>query len=179
MVRKALRHVCTAFLCLGIVAPREAQPGEGAPAWVTLVENGAPRAVVILPDKAIPAQTFAAEELIYHVRKATGAELPSHRESDAPTDAACLVYIGPCRATAAADIDVETLPPSGHVVRSAGNALFLAGRDRDRGRMGSYWTADWQGTLYAVYDFLETDMRVRWLWRANSASTFPSARTSR
>lgn len=140
---------------------------------VVLVEGGAPRAAVILPDEPLPVHELAARELLYHVRQATGADLPLHRESDAPGGAEFVVYIGPCRATAEAGIDVETLPPSAHVSRTVGNALFLAGRDRDRGGIGRWWTADWQGTLFAVYDLLEIELGVRWLWPGELGEHIP------
>ena len=40
---------------------------------ITLVSNGKPRAAVILPDDPFPVQKLAAEELIYHIKRATGA----------------------------------------------------------------------------------------------------------
>ena len=132
-----------------------------------------PRATVILPDEPLPAQEFAARELLYHVRIAAGVELPLCRESDRPAEAEFAVYVGPCSATGKAGIDVDALPPAGYVVRTFGNCLFLAGRDRDRGSIGHYWTADWQGTLYAVYDFLETEMGVRWLWPGELGEYIP------
>ncbi len=142
---------------------------------VVLVQEGSPRAAVILPDEPLPAQEFAARELIYHVKKASGAELPLYAEKDAPPDYKYFVYIGPCRAAASAGIDVDSMPPSGYTVKTIGNALFLAGRDRDRGFDGyhHHWGAGWQGTLYAVYDFLENDMGVRWLWPGELGEHIP------
>lgn len=153
------------------------QSNQAGQARVELVVAGQARAVVVLPDKSLPAQELAARELIYHVHKATGAELPLCRETDSPSGMKYPVYVGPCRAAKAAGLDAEGLPPSGHLVKTTGNALFLLGKDRNRGAIGSYWTADWQGTLYAVYDFLESEMGVRWLWPGELGEHIPMRTT--
>lgn len=138
-----------------------------------LVERGVAKAVVVLPDESIPSQELASREFIYHVRKATGAELPLYRESKIPADAKYRVYIGSCKAAVQAGIDVEKLPPSGYVVKTSGNSLFIAGRDRQRvsrddknlaKNLGKSYFASWNGTLNGVYDFLENDMGVRWVF---------------
>src|SRR5690606_3477488 len=46
-----------------------------APAF-TLVEEGEPKAIIVVPDQPLPAEAFAAEELRHHVKLASGAELP-------------------------------------------------------------------------------------------------------
>jgi hypothetical protein len=147
-----------------------------------IVEAGAPAAVVVLPEKAIATQQWAAQELIYHIRKSTGAELPLHREDSIPADARYVIYIGPCKAAAAAGIDAEALTPSEHVVKVVGNAMFLVGKDRSRVEakdddhwryIANRWAGSWDGTMYAVYDFLQTDMGVKWVFPGELGEQIP------
>lgn len=150
-------------------------------AEIELVKGGEPRAAIILPDDAQDSQLFAAEELRYHVQKASGADLSIYRESDLPVGHGFLIYVGSGNAAAAAGIDVEQLPPSGYVVKTQDNALYLVGRDRQRVSskedsslyVGSVWAGTWQGSLYAVYDFLENEMGVRWLWPGELGEHIP------
>ena len=147
--------------------------GAHALAAVTLVSGGQPKAAVILPDRALPVQKLAAEELIYHVRKATGVTLPLYPESKAPREGDH-VYIGPCRRTAAAGIDPGKLAPAEFRILSRENELFICGRDNDRGPVGSTFSAVWHGTLWGVYDLLRRELGIRWLWPGELGEYIPS-----
>jgi hypothetical protein len=126
-----------------------------------------------VPDKALPVETFAAEELVYHLQHATGAKLAIAKESEAPGDGAS-VFIGACRATADAGISTAGLPPNGFILRLVGDQFFLVGDDSDgppawilhnnRSRVG---------TLFAVYEFLEKHLHVRWLWPGQLGEVIP------
>ncbi len=76
---------------------------------VDLVRDGEPVAVVVLPADAEPIAVYAADELVYHVEKASGATLkivhePLDQRPDVPA-----VYVGATQAARAAGIDPETL----------------------------------------------------------------------
>jgi len=139
---------------------------------VTLVSDGCPKAAVILPDQANAVQKLAAEELIYHVRRATGAQLPLYVESEA-SKSENYVYIGPCRRTGSAGIDAEKLAPAEFRIVSRENELFICGRDNDRGPVGSTWAPVWHGTLWGVYDLLRKELGVRWLWPGELGEYIP------
>lgn len=167
---------------------------------VVLVRDNRAHAAIVIPDNPLGAHRLAAEELRYHVAKATGIELRIHKESEVPETYSNLVYIGPCQATANAGLNVEELPPSGYFIKTIGSHLYLAGKDRDRflydrwphkeGVWASYadrsreeqekfaagnvWAANWQGTLYAVYDVLENELGVRWLWPGELGEHIPA-----
>jgi len=64
-------------LALGALVNNAAAAGD-----FVLVEKGAPRCTVVVPNAPGPAW-FAAGELRYHVRLITGAELPIVKEKDA------------------------------------------------------------------------------------------------
>ncbi len=70
---------CAALMLWGVVlgqCPAEA---------IDIVTSGQPAATIIIPDTSLPAVTAAAEELQYHVRKASGAKLEVVKESAAGT----------------------------------------------------------------------------------------------
>ncbi|HUS80184.1 MAG TPA: hypothetical protein VM283_02885, partial [Armatimonadota bacterium] len=49
-----------------------------------IVADGQPRVSIVVPDQPLPVVQYAAEELQYHVRRASGAELPIVAESAMP-----------------------------------------------------------------------------------------------
>jgi len=145
---------------------------------MTVTENGKATAAVILPEKPQPSVRIAAEELVYHVRKASGAELPVYSENALPSALPeNRIYVGPCRRTAEAGIRSEKLPPAGYQIRVAGNEMFITGHDRDTGPVGSSWHAVWHGTLWGVYEFLERQLNVRWLWPGELGEVIPARKT--
>ena len=149
---------------------------------LTLVDAGQARAQIVVPDEPFAVVSYAAEELQYHVRKATGAELALVAEADVDGNMPHHIYLGDCRATRAAGIQPEEAPPPaeiyatkwrvGHVIRTVGDELFLTGND-DGGPVGSRFQLTRHGTLFAVYDFLENQMGVRWLWPGELGEVIP------
>jgi len=149
---------------------------------LTLVDDGEARAQIVVPDEAFPVVSYAAEELQYHIREATGAELEIVREAEVDENLSHRIYLGDCRATRAAGIELDEEPPPaeiyaskwrvGHVIRTVGDDLFLTGHDND-GPVGSRLQLTRHGTLFAVYDFLENQMGVRWLWPGDLGEVIP------
>lgn len=149
---------------------------------LALVQDGEPRAQIVVPDEALPVVSYAAEELQYHIRTATGAELAVVPEAEVNADLQHHIYLGDCRATQAAGIELEEPPPPAeiyatkwrvaHVIRTVGDDLFLIGHDND-GPVGSRFQLTRHGTLFAVYDFLENQMGVRWLWPGDLGEVIP------
>jgi len=138
-----------------------------------LVTTNQPQTAIVVPDNATQVVGFAAEELQYHIKRASGAELPILNESRNST-AEGRVYLGPCKKTAQTHIVSEALPPNGFVIKLVGSNLFLVGDDSDgppawilhnnRTRVG---------TLFAVYEFLEKHLGVRWLWPGKLGEVIP------
>lgn len=140
---------------------------------ITLVENGKPVAVIVLSAEPTRATQMAAFELQHHVRLITGAELPIVSDKDAVQGVRILV--GESAATKALGLDASALGPQHYVVLFQPNALVLMGRDKDDREKVVYdlqnptrsagWPGFWeeQGTLHAVYDFLERFCDVRWM----------------
>lgn len=142
---------------------------------LTVVSDGEPRATIVVPDEPLPVVQFAAEELQYHVRRASGAELPIVAGAEMPDGAT--IVLGACRATAEAGIVPEDLEPNEWVGRLVGDRLYLVGDDSDG-------PAAWimhnnrtrVGTLFAVYELIERELGVRWLWPGELGEVIPSTR---
>ncbi len=142
-----------------------------------MTKDGTPTAVLLVPKTASPVVVFAATELQEHVKLCSGAILTVEIEGTSPVPSgSAAIYLGACDATKSAGIDTASLAPQEYVMKRAGNSLFLVGRDKagtaatvlaketdgllKRGSPPGWY--DEQGTLYAVYDFLEKACGVRW-----------------
>lgn len=126
-----------------------------ADAQITLVDHGQPRATIVIADDPAPQAEKAASALQAILAKMSGATLPIARASE--NVSGTRVLVGQSAALQALGIAL----PNGHtaqmaeehfIVRTVGPNLVLAGNE------------DWayQGTLFAVYDFLEDDLGCRW-----------------
>ncbi|HEY2883118.1 MAG TPA: DUF4838 domain-containing protein, partial [Pirellulales bacterium] len=77
---------------------------------------------------------------------------------------------GQCQAAGAAKIDPSDLPGNGYIVKTVGENLFIAGND-SRGDPLDLDTHE--GTLFGVYDLLESQLQVRWLWPGTLGEVIP------
>ena len=142
-----------------------------------LMRDGQPTAVIIIPDEPLPVESAAAAELQYHLERASGAQLPVLKESEAAGRSGA-VFVGACKAAAALGVDRATLPPNGFVMRLHQGNLFLFGDDTDG---EPFWVQHGNrnlvGTLFAVYELLETRLGVRWLWPGDLGTVVPRRAT--
>ena len=128
---------------------------------VDVVSAGQARAVVVLPENCQAVVRYAAEELVYHVAKATGVKLAVVTEGQEPPQPAGRVYLGPTSAARKAGIDAAQLAPDSFRLRTLGSTLFVVGRDSPGKPLSPDTLA---GTLFGVYELLERVLGVRWLW---------------
>jgi hypothetical protein len=141
-------------------------------AGVDLVRDGKPLAAIVIPSRPLPVETYAAEELQYHVQSATGARLPIVPEGQ-NDPAVSRVYLGNCKASAIAKIDPTGLPGNGYVVKTIGKDLYVVGKDS---RGDPLDTDTHEGTLFGVYEILENEMHVRWLWPGKLGEVIPRSK---
>ncbi|MBQ9811674.1 MAG: DUF4838 domain-containing protein [Thermoguttaceae bacterium] len=119
---------------------------------LTLVDEGKSDYQIVLPDEPTLVQQTAAKELQSYLQRATGAELPIVAASDvAGVDDAKLLILGPgVLSQRTPGIDESAIKTDGIVVKVVGDDVVLTG-------------APERGTLYAVYEFLEREVGIRWL----------------
>jgi len=112
---------------------------------ILLAENQTPRAVIVLNADATPTERHAARELQLHLQLISGACLPIvENQNSGPR-----IVIGYEGSTPFAE-ECGVLGEDGCLIKTVGDVLILAG------------TAP-RGALYAVYEFLERELGVRWL----------------
>ncbi len=134
---------------------------------IALVEEGRPVASIVLAQEPTRSAQFAAAELQYHLAKMTGATLPLVTDSSELLGSAVLV--GESAATRALGLTGDSFAPQEYLIGFRPHALVLMGKDADdRGKLDyqdpGTFPGDFaeQGTVYAVYDFLERFCDVRW-----------------
>lgn len=142
---------------------------------ITLVRDGKPAAVIVLSEQATPALRYAAQELAYHIERATGAKLALTCECDGTPESAA-IYLGDTNMAREAGIKASTLPAETFVLRTVdkANALIIAGRDTNGDPLDRDTSA---GTLFGVYEWLERDAGVRWLWPGELGTFVPKKKT--
>jgi len=140
---------------------------------VVLVRDGEACAVILTADEPSKTAQYAAQELAWHTRKASGVELEVLTETHVPERFHTRIYIGETEAARQVGIDPERLPREAYVMRSVGNDLFILGRDGDRDPL-RHDNPD-VGTLFGVYEFLERYLGVRWLWPGELGTFVPEA----
>ena len=161
----------SALLVLAAVLP----PAAGA--QVTVVVDGEPRAVVVTAEAPTRTAAYAVEELVEHVRLATGVTLEVVPESEAPAHVNTRIYVGETAAALREGIDTARLPRETFVMRSVGNDLYILGRESGADPL-ELDNPD-VGTLFGVYEFLEEFVGVRWLWPGELGTWRPGRGRSR
>ena len=119
---------------------------------LVLAERGKPAAyTVVIPENASPAERYAAEELVSHVKKTTGVELPVAGDAaDLPEKA---ILVGATRHSLPLigdpAFDPASLGDDGFRAAVRGSRVVLYGSPR-------------RGALYAAYELLERFAGCRW-----------------
>lgn len=145
-----------------------------AQADITLVSERGARAIIVTADHPTRVVRYAAEELVHHVEKATGVILEVRTESEAKIGALPHIYLGNSRAVHEEGIDVERLAAEAFVLRVKNDAVFIAGNDGGGDPLDPDTRA---GTLWGVYEWLDRDLGVRWIWPGELGTHVPKTIT--
>ena len=152
---------------------------------VTFVRDGKARAVVVTAVNPSQVAVYAAEELVSHIKKSTGVQLPVVVESNIPEGDDSRVYVGMCEAARTHGVDAEKLEIEEYVLRTAGSDLYIVGKELtpeqyhgSRPRYSEPWNplameCVHSGTLLGVYEILENFLNVRWLWPGELGTYVP------
>lgn len=139
---------------------------------VTLVTNGKPMAVIVTNGRPRESQMIAATELQEHIRIMSGATLPILKENELrPNSSQSLILIGQSKLTERLGVVTKNMEPETFVVKTLPRVLILAGEDG-----GSKKNAR-NGTLWAVYDFLQDQLGCRWIWPGETGQRIPRQKT--
>lgn len=93
-----------------------------------IVEDGVPKAEIVVAEKPVPMVKLAAEELRNTLKKISGAELPiaSTPSADYPVK----IYVGKSAATEKLNVKGDDLKHGAYRIVSGKNWLALIGNDR-------------------------------------------------
>ena len=134
-------------------------------AETVLVENGEARSVIVLPAQADTVVREAAEDLVYHLRKMSGATVPV---VSYPTAVDRLpIYLGVVPESVSLPVDVgdESLFwPNGYLICADGDGLVLAAPSP-------------LGVSNAVYGLLENHLGCHWFTIGEIGEHIPSRST--
>lgn len=133
---------------------------------VELVREGRPIAEVYVAGGGSATLGRLVGELVEVVRLTSGAQLIV-ATNPPPADKPAIV-IGDGEASRRVGIDAARIPVEGFVIKTAPNRVFLVGSTQAL-PAGSTQYARWsnEGTAWAVADFLERFVGVRWYWPAD------------
>ena len=182
-----------AMLALSALTPATAQ--------VSFVSGGSKEAVVVTADDPAMVATYAAEEFVRHIEKATGQRLQIVGETRIPEGFVSRVFIGRTEAARKQGIVAEKMKPDEFVLRTVGRDLYVMGIE-DKARdvvLGEPTDSEWthkilhdgiygyrgpssispNGTLFGVYEILERYAGVRWLWPGELGTYVPRTKNVR
>lgn len=139
---------------------------ETKPKPYTIVQDGQPTAVIVQQAANPLPWREATLEFQTVIRRASGATLRivTIEELTGIPDHYVRILIGPGPLTESLGIDADGLPSETYRVASIGNHLVLTGSQPD-------------AVMWAVSDFLDRQLGVRWLWPGEIGTFVPSAAT--
>lgn len=120
----------------------------------TIVENGVAKAQIVVPDNANAVERTAAEELRMFIKRVSGAEMRIVSASKGAN--------GFTRILVGRSSGLDQIPRGAGKVVVDGKVVKIAGGDGDGDPRKSLGVA--AGTLNAVYEFVDRELGVRFLW---------------
>ncbi len=185
--RRGIRRVLQiGIVCALAAGMAQAADGKAADGKVSLVAEGRPTALIVLPAEADrrSVEASAAELLADHLWLMSGARLEVKRESEVgaasvaedrlafeagkvPEGITNFVLVGESQAARSLGLTSEGLGPGGILVRTRGNVLAL---------LGPTTPNDSGGTRHAVIELLE-QLGVRYLWPGEVGRVIPKRET--
>ncbi len=140
---------------------------------VVIVKNGLPNAAIILPENPLQVVNESALELQKYIKSSTDADIKIFHEKEAPAGIS-KIYLGNCQATLQAGISPSNFLPNEFRIKTLNNNLYLFGDDSAGPPFGILHNNRTRvGTLFAVYEFLEKQLGILWLWPGEIGEVVP------
>lgn len=189
------RMILLAAVTATWAAYAEAAPSSEAPVRtepVVLVKDGQPAATIVLGHKPTKMAILAATELQWHIEQITGAKLPVIRDpvSNAAPEAitGTPIYIGETPRVRELGLKNNNLSDREILVQFVEGAIVLTGREDWSGnieadqpielKMDLFDMGNNRGSLFAVYEFIENFLGVRWYAPGESNIAWPEKTTT-
>lgn len=143
---------------------------------LTLAENGKADFVIVVSPEASKVTSFASKELKVFMDKALGANIPIVNQLPENTPA---IIVGDCDLARKAGLDVKKLPGDGYYIKTAGNNIFILGKDDstvdpDKNMSIDGWGQYYErATLFGVYEFIERFVGVRFYFPGDVGTVIP------
>jgi len=140
------------------------------------VKNGKSYCFIVFPDEPTVTEKFASEELASYIEKSTGVGIPLIKEGQlvsVSSQPEHLLVVGKCRLTSQAGLQPEKLENEEILLVSKKGNLYLAGGDSSPLADPKTRNHESFGTLFAVYEFLERYLGVRWYWPGELGEIVP------
>ncbi|NOZ24400.1 MAG: DUF4838 domain-containing protein [Planctomycetes bacterium] len=126
-----------------------------------LVDDGTPKASIVIPGSPSPTEQFAAEELQKYIEQMSGARLPIVPDQQKPEGT--LVSVGKTK-LATVTVPSQMPSPDPYIIKTVDRSLILLGKG-DR------------GTIYSVYWLLEKHLGCRWVFPGPLGDIVPKKRS--
>jgi len=146
---------------------------------ITLVENGEPKAIIIINKESSGVITYAAAELQTYLEKISGAKLPIIRidnektsEIENLTSSKNLILLGENILTQKMGFSTKEFKPDGFRIITKDNFLIIIGKDDILFDINFDKIPASAGTLYGVYRLLE-ELGVRWFYPSELGEVIP------
>lgn len=135
-----------------------------------VIGRGVGNGAIVLPERANQIEQKAAQELQYHLRQSTGAELPVISEKRLGPEIKGGYFLGNTKAAKLAGLDVSGEVPDTFIIHYRDNFLYIVGKD-DKSGETHYLTA--VGTLDGVYHYCHHALGARYLWPGKTGEYIP------
>lgn len=138
---------------------------------IDIVESGVARSAIVSPQNPPPVVQYAIEEFRQHLELATGVRLDVFNENDVIPQELGRIYIGGANHLEATVGSTAALKDNCFYIINSGNELSLVGKDGDG--VPPFDDDKSMGTLFAVYQWLEDHLGVKWLWPGRLGTVVP------
>ncbi len=126
--------------------------------------------VITYPDVPLPVEKTAAEELAKYIGQSIGIKTIILPESKLNKDDSADAYVGNCSYATKEEDCLKEFNPEGFQILVKNGKLFIRGDDEKGDPLSQ---AIRTGTLFGVYDFLENELGIAWIWPGKSGEDVP------